>query len=99
MQGVHAFEPKAKASIDLESFVAADHFLRRVDRVLDLSFIRDLTAPRYAVQQGPAVDRSGGLLSHAAGGVLFRRRLGTATLRRCLLQSRLPLVLPLVADG
>ena len=57
MQGVHAFEPKAKVSIDLESFVATDHFLRRVDRVLDLSFVRDLTAPRYAVQQGrPSID-------------------------------------------
>jgi hypothetical protein len=45
VQGVHAFEPKAKTSIDLESFVAADHFLRRIDRVLDLSFLRELTAP------------------------------------------------------
>jgi hypothetical protein len=30
MQGVQAFEPTAKASIDLESFVAKDHFLRRI---------------------------------------------------------------------
>jgi hypothetical protein len=29
MQGVHAFDPKAKVSIDLESFVADDHFLVR----------------------------------------------------------------------
>ena len=59
MQGVHAFEAKTKVSIDLESFVAADHFLRRVDRVLDLSFVRELTASRYAVQQGrPSIDPS-----------------------------------------
>jgi hypothetical protein len=57
MQGVHAFEPKAKASIDLESFVAEDHFLRRINRILDLSFIRELTAPRYAAEQGrPSID-------------------------------------------
>ena len=57
MQGVHAFDPKVKASIDLESFVAADHFLRRIDRVLDLSFIRELTAARYADGQGrPSID-------------------------------------------
>ena len=57
MQGVHAFEPKAKASVDLESFVAEDHFLRRIDRVLDLSFVRELTASRYAAQQGrPSID-------------------------------------------
>jgi transposase len=57
MQGVHAFDPKAKASIDLESFVAEDHFLRRIDRVLDLSFIRELTAACYADGQGrPSID-------------------------------------------
>src|SRR6476659_10626992 len=57
MQGVHAFDPKAKVSIDLESFVAEDHFLRRLDHVLDLSFIRELTAARYADGQGrPSID-------------------------------------------
>ena len=57
MQGVHAFDPKVKASIDLESFVAEDHFLRRIDRILDLSFIRELTAARYADGQGrPSID-------------------------------------------
>lgn len=57
MQGVHAFEPKTKASIDLESFVAADHFLRKIDHVLGTAFVRDLTASRYAAQQGrPSID-------------------------------------------
>src|SRR6185369_11534223 len=94
MQGVHAFDPKATANIDLESFVAADHFLRRVDRVLDLSFVRELTAPRYAVQQGrPSID------PEVYFRMQLRHHLGTATLRRRLLQSRLPLVLPLVAPG
>src|SRR6476619_2063499 len=57
MKGVHAFDPTVKTSIDLESFVAEDHFLRRIDRVLDLSFIRELTAARYADGQGrPSID-------------------------------------------
>jgi transposase len=57
MQGVHAFEPKAKTSIDLESFVAEDHFLRQIDRVLDLSFVRELTAACYADGKGrPSID-------------------------------------------
>ena len=57
MQGVHAFEAKAKVSIDLESFVAADHFLRKIDRVLGTAFVRELTASRYAAQQGrPSID-------------------------------------------
>ncbi len=33
MQGMHAFDPKATVSIDLESFVAADPFVRRVAAV------------------------------------------------------------------
>jgi transposase len=66
MQGMHAFEPKAKASIDLESFVAEDHFLRQIDRVLDLKFVRELTAARYADGQGrPSIDPE----------VFFRRQL------------------------
>jgi transposase len=57
MQGVHAFEPKTKATIDLESFVVEDHFLRRINRVLDLSFIRELTTARYSDGQGrPSID-------------------------------------------
>ncbi len=57
MQGVHAFDPKVKTSIDLESFVAAEHYLRRIDRVLDLSFVRDLTAACYADGKGrPSID-------------------------------------------
>jgi transposase len=52
MQGVHAFDLKVKSTIELESFVAEDHFLRRIDRVLNLSFIRELTAARYANGQG-----------------------------------------------
>ena len=57
MQGVHAFDPRVKTTIDLESFVTEDHFLRRIDRVLDLSFIRGLTAARYADGQGrPSID-------------------------------------------
>jgi transposase len=57
LQGVPAFEPQAQASIDLDSFVAADHFLCRIDRVLDLAFVRELTAPRYAAEKGrPSID-------------------------------------------
>lgn len=57
MQGVHAFDPKVKATIDLESFVLEDHFLRRIDRVLDLSFVRERTAARCADGQGrPSID-------------------------------------------
>jgi transposase len=42
--------------IDLESFVAADHLLRRVDRVMDFSFVRELTASCYAPDGRPSID-------------------------------------------
>jgi transposase len=57
MQGMHVFNPQARTVIDLESFVAEDHLLRRVDRVLDLSFVRELTASCYAPGLGrPSID-------------------------------------------
>jgi transposase len=52
MQGTHVFQPRTATSIDLESFIAEDHFLRKVDRVLELSFVRDITAACYAAGMG-----------------------------------------------
>ena len=57
MQGVHMFDPHAKTVIDLESFVAGDHLLRRIDGILDMTFARDLTAACYADGLGrPSID-------------------------------------------
>jgi len=56
MQGTHIFQSDAKVEIDLESFVAEDHPLRRVDRVLDLAFVRELTAPCYSQFGAPSID-------------------------------------------
>ena len=57
MQGMHALEPKTKASSDLESFVSEDHFLRRINRDLDRSLIRELTTAHYSDGQGrPSID-------------------------------------------
>ena len=55
MQGLHVVQPGSR-TIDLETFVSASHFLRRIDRVLDLSFIRELTGPRYANRGRPSID-------------------------------------------
>jgi len=48
MQGIHVFDRHAKTVIDLESFVEQDHLLRKIDRVLDTGFVRELTAACYA---------------------------------------------------
>ena len=51
------FEREAKTVIDLEAFVEQDHLLRKIDRVLDTAFVRELTASRYSAQQGrPSID-------------------------------------------
>ncbi len=57
MQGKHDFLPETRTAIDLESFISDDHFLRKVDRVLELSFVRELTASCYVAGQGwPSID-------------------------------------------
>ena len=57
MQGMHVFQPQARTAIDLESFVEDGHFLRKVHRVLQLSFVRELTASSYAAGHGrPLID-------------------------------------------
>ena len=52
MQGKHVFQPRTGTVIDLESFIAEDHFLRKIDRVLEMSFVRDITATCYAAGMG-----------------------------------------------
>ena len=57
MQGKHVFQPRTGTVIDLESFIAEDHLLRRIDRVLKMSFVRDLTAACYSDGMGrPSID-------------------------------------------
>jgi transposase len=57
MQGLHVFDPRAVVAVDLESLVHDDHLLRKVDRILETSFIRKLTATCYASGVGrPSID-------------------------------------------
>ena len=57
MQGMHVFRSQARTAIDLESFVEAGHFLRKVHRILQISFVRELTAACYAAGHGrPSID-------------------------------------------
>ena len=57
LQGLHVFDPQTRTVIDLESFLPEDHLLRKVDRILELTFVRELTAACYASGRGrPAID-------------------------------------------
>src|SRR5918911_2418558 len=44
------------AFLTLEDLVPPDHFYRHLDRMLDLSFVRDLVAPCYAAGGRPSID-------------------------------------------
>ena len=57
MQGLQVFESRTAEPIDLEARVKDDHLLKRVDRILDLTFVRELTASRYSPDRGrPSID-------------------------------------------
>jgi len=57
MQGWHVFDPTAVLAVDLESLVHQDHLLRKVEWILETSFIRELTAACYASGVGrPSID-------------------------------------------
>jgi transposase len=44
--------------LSLEDLVPQDHFYRRLEAMLDLSFVRELVAPLYAGGGRPSVDPS-----------------------------------------
>jgi transposase len=57
MQGRHEYQPELFSAVDVESLIPRTHLLRRIDRVLDLSFLPELTAPLYSQGQGrPSID-------------------------------------------
>ncbi len=43
-------------AVSLDHLVPANHFYRRLDRVLDLAFVRDFVTDRYAPRGRPSVD-------------------------------------------
>jgi transposase len=57
MQGKHEYQPELFSQVDYEHLIPKTHLLRRIDKVLDLSFLPELTAPLYSQSQGrPSID-------------------------------------------
>jgi len=57
MQGRHEYQPELFSMVDIEKLIPRSHLLRRIDKVLDLSFLPELTAPLYSQSQGrPSID-------------------------------------------
>jgi len=54
MQGKQVFQQPLFTTIDLNKFVPDDHPLKRIEKVLDLSYIRALTKPYYSENIGRA---------------------------------------------
>lgn len=57
MQGRQEYQPELFATIDIESMIPKNHLLRKIDRLLDLSFVREMTKDFYCENNGrPSVD-------------------------------------------
>ncbi len=57
MQGQQDYQPKLFSTVNLETLIPAQHLLRKIDKVLDLSFIREMTASLYCEDNGrPSID-------------------------------------------
>lgn len=57
MQGQHRYQKKLLHCFDIESVIPQNHFLRKVDKAVDLSFVRKITEPFYCLNNGrPSVD-------------------------------------------
>lgn len=52
MQGHHEYQSELFSKIDYEELIPRSHLLRRIDRVLDLSFLPEITKPLYADEKG-----------------------------------------------
>ena len=56
MMGKRQFEPKLFHSLSLEGMVPGDHLLRRLDKIVNLSFVRELCRPYYSHTGQPSID-------------------------------------------
>ncbi len=57
MQGTHNFQPELFVQIDYQALIPSYHILRRINKVLDLSFVKQLTKGFYSdTQGGPSID-------------------------------------------
>jgi transposase len=56
MMGIKACVFAPVEHLSLEELVPQDHFYRHLERVLDLSFVRELVAPYYAAGGRPSID-------------------------------------------
>lgn len=57
MQGKHHYEQELFHYLDIESFIPQNHLLRKIDKLIDLSFVDELTEPFYCKNnERPSID-------------------------------------------
>jgi transposase len=57
MQEVHVYQPKPVQYLDIKVLIPKNHILCKIDKLLDLSFVRELTASYYCCNIGrPLLD-------------------------------------------
>ena len=57
MQGNHKFQPELFVQIDYQALIPNNHLLKRIDKVLKLGFVKQLTKEFYSDSQGrPSID-------------------------------------------
>lgn len=56
MMGIKVYQEKMFYNFSLDKKVSEDHFLRKVEKVVDLRFVRELTSPYYSHTGQPSVD-------------------------------------------
>src|ERR1700761_4656114 len=57
MQGKQEYQSQLFFTANIEKMIPQNHLLRKIDGLLDLSFVRDLTASLYCQNNGrPSVD-------------------------------------------
>ncbi|MCA0254948.1 MAG: hypothetical protein LCH20_05715 [Proteobacteria bacterium] len=52
MRGKHRYQPKLFVQIDIKKLIPQNHLLHKIDQILDLSFVRDLTKEYYCQNNG-----------------------------------------------
>jgi len=57
MIGHQEYQPKLFSTVDIEAFIPPNHLLRKIDKILDFSFVREMTEHLYCANNGrPSVD-------------------------------------------
>ena len=57
MQGRQEYQPRLFSIVDIEKPIPKNHLLRKLDKTLDLGFVREMTAHLYCQNNGrPSID-------------------------------------------